>query len=267
MSIVRRGPRPKQYHVTDQRVLNDHRLPWAALGLLQYLCSRPDDWAVKVSYLGKTLKSLGRGAGRDKIYALLQVLTSLGYAQEIVKRDEQGRFKNREWVIFDTPLRGFTLDGVDRADSPDTAEPYPAEPDLVEPDPAKPTLLKTDSQTTTDSDDGSKSPTQTADAGGHEIPNLEVETLRSVAGSVVQAMRHGHKSIRNLEDYVASALKNAGSSVTRERINFVLDLVYQKNEDFKHKPKADADDDRRQQEAERKRADAARILEKLNATR
>lgn len=40
MTIVRIACRKKQWHTTDQRVLDDHRMPWTALGLHVFLCSR-----------------------------------------------------------------------------------------------------------------------------------------------------------------------------------------------------------------------------------
>lgn len=147
MSIVRRSARPDHYLVTDTRVINDHRKSWAAAGLHEYLRGRPDDWTVSVGHLARTLGPLGRGAGRDKIYSLLRELTVLGYAIENTIRDGQGRFSDREWVIYDLPRAGFP---TVPADLPDADLPDTAAPDTAPPDTATPTVPNTDSVTTTE---------------------------------------------------------------------------------------------------------------------
>jgi hypothetical protein len=224
----------KQWHNTDQRVLDDHRLSWAALGLLQYLCSRPDDWTVSVSYLGKTLMRLGRGAGRDKVYALLRELSDLGYADESVKR-EQGRYSDHEWVIYDIPKNGFPPagSGQEPADLPDTVPPEPAQPD-----PAKPTLIKTDSSTTTDSDSRTESTSRAlrarksapAENSGGDQGITELETnpvLASIVGNLVEAVRHGPE-VRDLRALVVTCLTERGLALNGPRIAAIIATVRSK---------------------------------------
>lgn len=129
MSIIRRAPRPRQFHVADIAIIDDRRLSWEALGLHLYLCSRPDNWSVHVSHLA----SLSRGARRDKIYRILSELRCAGYAGEKILRDQAGRIESREWLIYDSPQGGHALD--------------PEKPVRAKPDKAKPPLPNTDLKT------------------------------------------------------------------------------------------------------------------------
>ena len=232
MSIVRLAQRKKQWHSTDQRVLDDHRLSWEALGLHVYLCSRPDNWSVNVSYLGKTLMRLGRRAGRDKIYGLLRELTSFGYADEKVER-EGGKYKNHEWIIYDFPKGGFPPREREQevSDLPDTAPPESAEPN-----PVKPILLNTDSSTNTDSDSRTESKSRarsarknapTKSAGGSEQQAAELETdpvLASVVGNLVEAVRFG-SPVRDLRALVVAALRERDLPVGGTLISQIIAAV------------------------------------------
>lgn len=187
MAIVRRAARPRQFHVTDHRLIEDRRLSWEALGLLVYLLSRPDDWTVNVRHLAR----LGRGASRDKIYRILRELSAACYAHERVIRQDDGRYASREWLITDEPS------GI-----PDTAQPEQAKPDEAAPDRGNATLPNTDSEHINNKKSSSN------DDLFNEIQNRIVERLLNGA-------------IPNLKGYIATALRNAGVKATVSNIEIL----------------------------------------------
>jgi len=64
-----RARRRYRFAITDQRVIEDRRLSWAARGLFEYVLGRPDDWRILVDDLRRK-----GDLGRDGIYALLKEL-------------------------------------------------------------------------------------------------------------------------------------------------------------------------------------------------
>lgn len=77
-------------------VLEDKALDWKALGLLVYLLSKPDDWAVSVAQLVKAKK-----AGEDAIRGMLKALRDAGYV--VMKKQKTGEV---DWLVYDTPQTG-----------------------------------------------------------------------------------------------------------------------------------------------------------------
>jgi len=233
MAIVRRAARPRQFHITDHRVIEDPELSWEALGLLVYLLSRPDDWVINVRHLSR----LGRGASRDKIYRILRELSGAGYAHERVIRQDDGRFASREWLITDEP-----------SDCPDTAQPDSVGPDEDAPDRGDATVPNTDSDLNTD-----KKSSLSDDVLFEEIQNRIVERLLK-------------GSIPKLEGYVATALRNSGLTASSSNIKHLTESVVRIHEQRlldleKSQRESREASERRIASAEaRSRAESARLL-------
>lgn len=185
MAIVRRAARPRQFHITDHRLIENQRLSWESLGLLVYLLSRPDDWSVNVRHLAR----LGRGASRDKIYRILRELAAAGYAHERVIRQADGRYASREWLITDEP-----------ADLPDTAQPEQVSPDEDTPDRGDATVPNTDYELTNNKKSSSS----------------DDDIFNGIKNRIVDRLLKG--AIPNLEGYIATVLRNAGIKASASNI-------------------------------------------------
>ena len=64
MAIIRSN-RKTNYTVIDNRVFADHRLSFAAMGLLGYLLSKPDNWTISTAQLVTVTEGTGKHTRRD----------------------------------------------------------------------------------------------------------------------------------------------------------------------------------------------------------
>lgn len=91
--MIVRSKRTQKFTVIPNCVLDDKSLDWNALGLLVYLLSKPDDWAVSVKQLVKVRK-----AGESAIRTMLKALRDAGYV--VMEKKKTGEV---DWHVFDTP--------------------------------------------------------------------------------------------------------------------------------------------------------------------
>ena len=150
MAIIRSN-RQTNYTVIDNRVFADHQLSFAAMGLLGYLLSKPDNWQVSVNQLIGTTEGTEKQSKRDAVLKMLDELKAKGFVQ--MKRKAEGGV---DYIVFDSPqsqngeipLREnpavlintedlSNKSGLDKqnthasaaADAPVSAEPEPPKPD------------------------------------------------------------------------------------------------------------------------------------------
>lgn len=118
------------FSIVPNATLND-TLSWEAIGLLAYLCSKPDDWEVCVKQLVNQSKKCRHPSGRDKTYRILNELQAAGYLRK-VKARTGGRFTGVEYVVSPTKIAEFAekipvvnspLTDLPETDLPDTANP------------------------------------------------------------------------------------------------------------------------------------------------
>jgi hypothetical protein len=72
--MILRNSNRERFTVIDNRLLEDDRLTWEALGVLAYLLSKPDGWVIRPGHLQKA-----RNAKRDKLQRIFKELRRLGY--------------------------------------------------------------------------------------------------------------------------------------------------------------------------------------------
>lgn len=120
------------FSIVPNSTLNDN-LSWEAIGLLAYLCAKPDDWEVSVTQLVNHSCNSTHPSKRDKTYRILNELEDAGYVQRLKGRN-RGRFTGVEYVVSPTPLPKNIDD-----------EPFTDLPDTVLPDTVKPTQQNKDS--------------------------------------------------------------------------------------------------------------------------
>jgi len=94
---IRRAPSEVRttFTIIPNVTINDDRLSWEAIGLLTFLLSKPDNWIISPAHLMKQ-----RGAGRHRIYKVLNELEEAGYIRSEKVRDE-GKFAGFDRVLYD----------------------------------------------------------------------------------------------------------------------------------------------------------------------
>lgn len=97
MAIIRSN-RQTNYTVIDNRVFADHQLSFAAMGLLGYLLSKPDNWQVSVNQLIGATEGTEKQSKRDAVLKLLDELKAKGFVQ--MKRKAEGGV---DYIVFDSP--------------------------------------------------------------------------------------------------------------------------------------------------------------------
>ena len=97
-------------------------------GLLSKMLSLPEDWDYTTRGLATICKD-----GVDSIGTALKELEKRGYLIRNQLRDEKGRIRDMEYVIYETP----------HLPSPDTTRPDTEKPDMVEPCPENAAQINT----------------------------------------------------------------------------------------------------------------------------
>lgn len=115
-------------------------LSWEALGLLAYLCSKPDDWDVSIAHLINHSSRCKSPSKRDKTYRILEELEEAGYMRRETKR-KAGRFGGTDYLISPTKLVKYPP----KVTQAQTELPLTDLPDTDLPDTVKPTQQSKDS--------------------------------------------------------------------------------------------------------------------------
>ena len=130
--IIRRTVR-RNFTTLPNELIRDGRLSWAALGLLVYVLSLPDDFRLRLSHLAKQ-----KASGREATRSAAKLLEEAGYLTIRRQRGQRGRFAQTTWEVTDTPEAAIDPEIPPRSGNPNTVKP-----DTVKPYPEKPTLLNT----------------------------------------------------------------------------------------------------------------------------
>lgn len=133
--IIRRTVR-RDFTTLPNELIRDNRLSWAALGLLVYVLSLPNDFRLRLSHLAKQKTS-----GRDATRSAAKVLECAGYLKIRQQRGYHGRFTQTTWEVTDTPDAV-----VDVGISPRSGFPNTVDPTTDKPHPGNPTLPNTYTQ-------------------------------------------------------------------------------------------------------------------------
>ena len=159
---VFRVERNKGYTVMSNHHLRNKELSLKAKGLLSQMLSLPEDWDY-------TLKGLSL-INREKIDAIREAIKELERAGYIVRsreRDEKGRLRGADYVIFEQP-QPPTPD-LPTLENPTLDNPMQEKPTLEKPTLENPTQLNKDIQRT---DLPKKEKSNTDLSNNHSIPIL-----------------------------------------------------------------------------------------------
>ena len=102
---IRRSTRPNTYTNIDNDLINDTRLSAAALGVLIYLLSKPNNWTANKKQLQKRFTTDRNKLSMNGLDNCFKEMRDAGFA-ELKARAEKGEdgrlyFKGSEYVIFD----------------------------------------------------------------------------------------------------------------------------------------------------------------------
>ena len=132
---IKRVKKEMNYTIINNTGLKDKSLSLKAKGLLAYMLSLPDDWIFYETELIKHSKD-----GRDSIRGGLKELEDKGYLVRERARDDLGKLKGTDWLLYETPQNVNTPTFPPKTDFPMLGKPMLDNPML-----GNPTLLSTNS--------------------------------------------------------------------------------------------------------------------------
>lgn len=118
--MIYRSKRAENFTVLGNGIFADNGLSFEAMGLLAYLLSKPDNWAVHVQALVKATEGTAQQRGKNKIHALLNELIDAGYITR--KRQSSGEMN---YYVFDEPQ---VIENKPQPSNPAQANPAQANP-------------------------------------------------------------------------------------------------------------------------------------------
>lgn len=83
------------FYRSARATAQDKQISYDALGMLNYLLSKPDYWKVQPHDLERL------ACGRNKVYRILKELISSGYITRIIHKDDKGRTKEVEYIVYE----------------------------------------------------------------------------------------------------------------------------------------------------------------------
>lgn len=83
------------YYRAARATAQDKAISYDALGVMNYLLSKPDNWVIQPDDLER------HQCGRNKVYKVLRELMSAGYMQRVMRRDSKGRVIEVEYILHE----------------------------------------------------------------------------------------------------------------------------------------------------------------------
>ena len=138
---VFRIEKTRDYTVMSNYHLRDMELSCKACGLLSKMLSLPEEWDYTTRGLARICKD-----GVDSIGSALKELERRGYLVRNRVRDDKGRIRDTEYIIYETPhLPSPDTEELDTP-VPDTETPDMTLPDIAYPDTENPDMDKLDTE-------------------------------------------------------------------------------------------------------------------------
>ena len=218
---VFRVERNKGYTVMSNHHLRNKELSLKAKGLLSQMLSLPEDWDY-------TLKGLSL-INREKIDAIREAIKELERAGYIVRsreRDEKGRLRGADYVIFEQP-QPPTPD-LPTLENPTLDNPTQEKPTLEKPTLENPTQLNKDIQRT---DLPKKEKSNTDLSSTHSIP---IHSLNPLPYGDTAAVPERKRTEKNdayrvyeeiIKDNISYDILLQDNHLDADRINEIVDLI------------------------------------------
>ena len=238
---VCRVEKTKNYTVMANYHLRDKRLSLKAVGLLSKMLSLPEEWDYTTRGLAAICKD-----GVDAIGAALKELESCGYLVRHRLRDDRGRMRDTEYVIYESPHTALPDLDNPYLDKPDTENPAQLSKDIS--DSQKEKNKNGSSIHSIPFPSGEEAPkpeTKRKEAKLEEMAryrelikeNIEYDALRcdfpydhdrldEIVELLVETVCSGRQYIRvSGEDYPAEVVKSRLLKLNSEHIRFVFDCL------------------------------------------
>lgn len=118
---IRRNPNRVKFTILSNDALNDERLSFAAVGLLSYVLSKPDNWIVRSADVFRR-----GGIGRGAYKTIMDELQAAGYATLVKERSPDGHMAGSYWDVSEIPSGGQPESQPDReSKNPTVGKPNP----------------------------------------------------------------------------------------------------------------------------------------------
>ena len=125
MAIIR-AKRDKNFTVIDNCVFADKQLSFAAIGLLCYLLSKPDNWAVSAQHLTTVTEDTAKESGINAVHNLLKELREVGFL--VMKKQKTGE---TDYFVFDVPQTKKPNQEKPNQENPNQEKPNQEKPDVL----------------------------------------------------------------------------------------------------------------------------------------
>ena len=225
---VFRVERNTGYTVMSNHHLRNKELSLKAKGLLSQMLSLPEDWDYTLAGLSHI--------NREKIDAIREAVKELEKAGYIVRsreRDEKGRLRGADYVIYEQP-QPKEPEAATSSEQPPTSDlPTLENPTLDNPTLEKPTLEKPtlENPTQLNKDISSKEQSITDLSSTHSIPfrSLNPSPLEDAAQPPERKRTERNDAYRVYEeiikDNIAYDILLQDRSLDRDRLNEIVDLM------------------------------------------
>ena len=125
MAIIR-AKRDRNFTVIDNCVFADKQLSFAAIGLLCYLLSKPDNWAVSAQHLTTVTEDTAKESGINAVHNLLKELREVGFL--VMKKQKTGE---ADYFVFDVPQTKKPNQEKPNQEKPNQEKPNQEKPDVL----------------------------------------------------------------------------------------------------------------------------------------
>ncbi len=169
---IYRKPKKKNFCQISNALANDHRLSFAARGMLLYLLSKPVDWEVRMSDLEDASP-----AGRHATRTVFKELQEFGYAYRRRTQGEKGQWTWETW-IYEEP-EDQSVSPIDQSATDQESIDQPTIDQLSIDGPAVDNVIRMSTNTDLDSDESHHSAgadclrQSPASAGKRKVTNWE----------------------------------------------------------------------------------------------
>jgi hypothetical protein len=86
------------YFMMQRDTAQDERLSWESRGMLCYLLSKPDNWAIQVI-------DLTQQCGKGKVYRIITELKKSGYIENRIRqRNSRGKWEWTPYILHESPI-------------------------------------------------------------------------------------------------------------------------------------------------------------------
>ena len=125
MAIIR-AKRDRNFTVIDNCVFADKQLSFAAIGLLCYLLSKPDNWAVSAQHLTTVTEDTAKESGINAVHNLLKELREVVFL--LIKKQKT---VEADYFVFDVPQTKKPNQEKPNQEKPNQEKPNQEKPDVL----------------------------------------------------------------------------------------------------------------------------------------